>query len=145
MRPLTRFLLILLLAVTAFAAWSWFRPYEWSPDPAARFEIRQVQLVPDHGYCWLDVFLDRTGATDHDISKEIFLASSKGWRKTAVDFSMAGNESKGTDELWFRFWLDAGDLDGTLKLYLNDGALTVKAGADAPVLDGPRLFLSSHW
>jgi hypothetical protein len=144
-RPLTRILLIALLAVAAFAAWVWFRPYEWRPDPAARYEIRQVQLTPDHGSCWLDVILERTGDADHDFKQAVFLSSSRGWRKTNGDFTMGGKQGEGAAELSLRFWLDPGDLDGTLKLHLNGGELVVKANPEAPDLSGHKVFLSSRW
>ena len=47
-RPLTRILTVALALVSAFAAWSWLRPYEWKADPVARFQIRQARVTRDH-------------------------------------------------------------------------------------------------
>jgi hypothetical protein len=56
-RPLTRILTVALALVSAFAAWSWLRPYEWKSDPVARFQIRQARVTRDHSNYWVDVFL----------------------------------------------------------------------------------------
>lgn len=144
-RPLTRFLLLALLVSAAFAAWVWFRPYEWRPDPAARFKVQQVVFTPDHGYGWLDVFLTRNGNAGHDLEKPLFLESSAGWRKSSQDLTLGGKTGQEPTDLWLRFWLEPGELDGTLKLHLNDGVLTVKSTTGSPALSGPTVFPTARW
>jgi hypothetical protein len=144
-RPLTRFLLLALLVSVAFAAWVWFRPYDWRPDPAARFQIQQAVFTPDHGYGWLDLFLTRNGETGHDLEKPLFLESSAGWQKSSQDLTLGGKSGEEPTDLWLRFWLEPGDLDGTLKLHLNDGVLTVKSTTGSPAASGPTIFPTSRW
>lgn len=145
-RPLTRILSVALVASILFAAWSWFRPYEWRPDPGARFHIRQAKLTRDHSNHWLDVFLERAGDVDHDLEKPVFLETASGRRLDPADTTLSGEGAKGTTALYFRFWLEPGDLEGSLRLHLNDGTLSIRSGSGIPQTgDSGKFFLSNHW
>lgn len=143
-RPLTRLLTVALVLVSALAAWSWLRPYEWRPDPAARFEIHQTRVIRDHSNFWVDVFLKGSG---HDMSKRVSLETADGRFLDPADTTLSGDEGKGITDLWFRFWLDARDLSGPLKLHVNDGALMLRTASGIPALQSgeSKLFLSNSW
>lgn len=144
MRPLTRLLTLALLVVSAFAAWSWLRPYQWQPDPTARFEIHQARLIRDHSNFWVDVFLK---GADHDLSKRVSLETADGRTLDPADTTLSGDEGKGITDLWFRFWLDSKDFTGPLKLHLNDGTLLVRTSDGLPALESgaSKVFLSNSW
>lgn len=143
-RPLTRILTIALVLVSAFAAWSWFRPYEWKADPVARFQVRQVRVTRDHSNFWVDVFLK---GANHDLQKPVSLETASGKSLEPADTTLSGDEGKGITELWFRFWLDSADLAGPLKLHLNDGTLVLRSGSGTPALEsgGSKVHLSNSW
>lgn len=143
-RPLTLVLTLALVIVSAFAAWSLCRPYEWRADPGARFEIHQVRLIRDHSNYWVDVFLK---GANHDLQKPVYLETADGRNFEPADTTLSGDEGKGVTELWFRFWLDASDFKGPLKLRLNDGSLVVRSGSGSPVLESgeSRVVLTNSW
>lgn len=143
-RPLTRILTVALALVSAFAAWSWLRPYEWKADPVARFQIRQARVTRDHSNYWVDVFLK---GADHDLQKRVSLETSNGRALDPADTTLSGDEGKGITELWFRFWLDPADLAGPLKLHLNDGTLVVRSASGPPALESGenKVFLTNSW
>lgn len=144
MRPLTRFLTVALVLVSAFALWSWCRPYAWQPDPGARFKIQQARVICDHSNYWVDVFLKGSG---HDLEKRVSLETADGRSFDPADTTLSGDEGKGITDLWFRFWLDSRDLSGPLKLHLNDGTLVVRTAAGLPALQSgeSKTFLSNSW
>lgn len=143
-RPLTLVLTLALVIVSAFAAWSLCRPYEWKADSAARFEIHQVRMIRDHSNYWVDVFLK---GANHDLQKPVSLETANGRLFDPADTTLSGDEGKGITELWFRFWLDAGDFNGPLKLHLNDGTLVVRSGSGPPALESGenRTVLTNSW
>lgn len=143
-RPLTRILTVALVLVSAFAIWSWFRPYEWKSDPAARFKIQQVRVIRDHSNYWVDVSLK---GANHDLEKRVHLESADGRLLEPADTGLSGEDGKGITDLWFRFWLDARDFNGPLKLRLNDGSLTVRSGSGAPVMESgeSKVLNSNSW
>jgi hypothetical protein len=59
--------------------------------------------------------------------------------------TLGGKTGQAPTDLWVRFWLEPGELDGTLKLHLNDGVLTVKSTTGSPALSGPTAFSTSRW
>ncbi len=140
-------LLALLVGASAVAIWSWFRPYDWAPDPEARYGIRAAQLIRDQSYFWLNVQLDRTGNAEHDLLKPVRLETAAGRRIEPADTTFEGTPETGTTRIWFRFWLEKSDLEGPLKLHLNDGALDVKTTSGIPSLGatGERVFTSHRW
>ena len=73
-----KFLLLALGLSVIFAAWQWFRPYEWSPDPAARYKVTQCMVERDHGNLWLRVFLKPRDGQEMDYLKPIRLTTGAG-------------------------------------------------------------------
>lgn len=146
-RPLTRILLVLLILVSAFAGWTWFRPYEWRPDPAARFRILQSRVSRDHGYAWLDVYLQRTGEALHDPAQPILLKNPAGRTYAPADTTLSSQDGESTTDILVRFWLESGDLDTPLSLQINGGTLRVKSTAGAPKTgtDGKAVYISHSW
>jgi hypothetical protein len=142
-----KFLLLLLLASAAFAAFSWLRPYDWKPDPAARFKIVASQLKRDRSSYWLNIHLKKSGEQGHDLSKPVLLVTSDGREHEPADTSFAGEPGPGTTEIWLKFWLEESDLKGPLTLQLNDGSLKVKSIGGLPRLAdaGMRTFSNSRW
>jgi len=145
-RP-TRILLVLLLLASLFAGWAWLRPYAWNADPGARFKISQAQLKRDHSYYWLDLMLERTGDAVHDDTKPVTLRTASGRMVEPADTTLSGADGKTPSQLWLKFWLESGDLEGPLELKLNDGTLSVKATPGTPAVssDKPKLFLTNRW
>ncbi|MGC4015728.1 MAG: hypothetical protein QM755_14570 [Luteolibacter sp.] len=147
-RRITRILLVLLLLSSLFAAWAWMRPYAWNADPRARFKISQAQVKRDRSYYWLDLMLERSGDAPHDNTKPVTLRTAAGRVLEPADTTLQGEPGGPPDkQLWLKFWLEAGDLDGPLELKLNEGSLVVKATSGAPSIgsDEPKLFLTNHW
>ncbi|MBN8457828.1 MAG: hypothetical protein J0M04_08315 [Verrucomicrobia bacterium] len=143
----TKCLLLILLAAICFAGWSWWRPYEWKPDPGARFRITGTEVSLDHGYHWVTVRLKRSGKQPHDLTKQARLILADGRELEPADTRMTGDPDLGITGLEIRFWLEPGALTGPLKLRLNDGILTVKAGSAEPRLgiDGHDYYNSTRW
>lgn len=144
---LTKWLLVMLLTAVVFAIWTWWRPYEWNPDAKARFEIVGAEVTRDHEYHWLNVHLKRAGTAEHDLLKPVRLLTGDGGELEPADTRLKGGPEHGITDLWFKFWLEPGKLDGTLRLRINDGVLVVKANPDQPALglSGQKYFNSNHW
>jgi hypothetical protein len=144
---LTSWLLVGLLIAMIYAAWNWWRPYDWRPDAAARYRITGVTVTHDHGHHWVEVRLQRTGETSHDLTKPVRLILDSGREVEPADTRLGGGPEQGMTELAFKFWLDPGELAGPLRLRLNDGVLVVKATRGEPKLgtSGGRYFNSTHW
>jgi len=146
-RPhLTRILAALLLVSTAFAGWIWFRPFDFSPDPAARFRIDRAALRRDHAYFWLDLHLQRSGKIAHDLTKPIRLLTSSGRILEPADVTLVSSgEAKDCDEIGLKFWLRDSDLAGSLDLRINDGTLRVKSNPGIPnTPEGTTRALTTH-
>lgn len=147
MRQIVRVILILLLlGMAAFAGWTWFKPYDWKPDPAARCKIVETLVTRDSSYFWVHVHLKLEKGKKHDLEKPVRLETVKGMLEPADSTfgSISGNEPS---ELWFKFWLEPGDLGGDLTLHLNDGKLKVRSGSGAPDLKNMeyRNFTTTQW
>jgi len=144
---LTKWLAVVLVAAVVFATWSWLRPYEWRPDAGARFQIVGVEVTRDQSYHWVQVHLKRQGPLPHDLLKPVRLVLGSGRELEPADTRLLGTPEQGTTELWFKFWLEPGELAGPLRLRLNDGVLTVKKNTGEPALgiDGQQYFNSTHW
>jgi hypothetical protein len=140
-----KFLLILLLGSALFAGAVWFLPYEWRPDPGARFKIAAAQLKRDRSYYWLNIHLKKSGGEDHDLRKPVRMVLGDGRELEPADTTFAGEMGPGTTEIWFRFWLEEQDLKGPLTLRLNDGALKVKSSSEPPrIASGAMRTFSNH-
>lgn len=141
------FLLALLLGSSAFVVWSWFRPYDRSADPAARYRIHAAELTSDHSYFWLTLHLKRAGEADHDLTAPVRMETGGGRSLEPADITFAGSEDTGVGEMWFRFWLEKDDFGGPMRLQLNEGMLVVRTGDGVPALGGSgrRVFTTNHW
>ncbi len=127
----------------AFAVWSWFRPYEWNPDPSARCTVEGVQVTPDRGFFWVETHLKVVPRQNHDLQKPVFLEVAGGRKLEPADTTFVGSEGTGTTEIWLKFWLEKNDITGPLTLHLNDGKLSLKAGDGVPAKS--RYYVSNHW
>ena len=146
-RTLRRFLIVALLMATAFAAWSWCRPYAWNPDPAARCKVVGSQARKDREYFWVDLHLKVNPGQTHDLLKPVRLLTHAGKELEPADTTLGGGPDGGTTDLWLKFWLEPGDIDGPLTLRINDGKLLIKAGPGVPAT-GPsntKYFVTQHW
>lgn len=139
----------LLALAVLFAVWGWFRPYEWRPDPKARCEVRGVEVRRDHGYCWVNAHVVMRPGERHDLMKPVWLEISGGpeERHEPADTTLGGREGEGTTEIWFRFWIEEKELAHPLVLYVNDGALVLKANSGVPNLGtaGTKHFVTNRW
>lgn len=140
-------LLVCLLAASAFAAWSWFRPYEWHPDPTAHCAIEETLLTPDSSFFWVNVHVKLHPGASLDMTKPVLLHTASGKSHTPADITFAGPDGQAPTEIWFKFWLDSPDLTGPLTLRVNDGQLTVKSTSTIPDLgnDAYRNFTTDRW
>ena len=141
------FLMVLLGITSAFAAWSWLRPYAWQADPAARCKVAGAQVKKDQSFFWLDVHLKVLPAESHDLMKPVRLITAQGRELEPAEITMGGVAGKGTTELWFKFWLESADLAGPLKLRINDGSLVIRSGSGIPALgsSGSEYFPTHRW
>lgn len=141
---LTKWLIVVLLIATGYAAWNWWRPYDWQPDAAARYRIVSVVVTRDYGHHWVEVQLRRAGTAAHDLMQPVRLVLNGGRELVPADTRLEG---EGMTTLVFKFWLDPGDLTGPLWLRLNNGELRVKTSLGEPSLgiSGRRYFNSTHW
>jgi hypothetical protein len=151
-------LLLLALGVSVlFAAWQWFRPYEWSPDPVARYEVSQCLVERDHSNLWLRVFLKPREGQTMDYLKPIRLTTAAGKQHEPAQMDQAGgahgggsldlDQSGRVDQVVLSFWLEPADFSGPLKLELNGGSVSIRNGDALPkVADGAfRVFNSTRW
>jgi hypothetical protein len=147
-RPTLRaFLVVALLVSSAFAAWSWFRPYVWSVDPAAKCKVIGCQLKKDGSFFWVDAHLKVTPGQTHDLMKPVRLITAAGRELEPADTTLGGETGGGTTDLWFKFWLESADMSGPLKLRINDGTLVIRSGSGAPNLGKTNVdyFTTSRW
>lgn len=156
-----KFLLLALGLSVIFAAWQWFRPYEWSPDPAARYKVTQCLVERDHGNLWLRVFLKPRDGQEMDYLKPIRLTTGAGKQLEPAQMDQMGRDEPGSnaagepdpnkpgpvDLVVFSFWLETADFSGPFKLELNGGTLQIRSGDTLPrVADGAvRVFNSTNW
>ena len=140
-------LLVCLLVSAGFAAWSWFRPYAWHSDSAARCKVVETLVTRDRAFFWVDVHLKVNPGMTHDLQKPVRLATAAGAELEPADTTFGGNDEESTTDIWFKFWLDSADMAGPLELHLNDGKLLVKAVKGVPELGtaSSRNFTSNHW
>jgi len=140
-------LVVTLLVSSAFAVWSWFRPYAWNVDPAAACKVVGCQVKKDQAYFWVDVHLKVTEGRTHDLLKPVRLLAGADREIEPADTTMAGDDGTGTTDLWFKFWLETADLQQPLILRVNDGSLMIKADPGIPQLGRADLkyFTTQHW
>jgi len=139
-------LILLLLASAGFAAWSWFRPYDWKPDPGARCKIQETLVMRDVSNFWIHVHLKLEPGMAHDLQKPVWLETVGGKHEPA-DSTFGSISGREPSDLWFKFWLEPADLGGDLVLHMNDGKLVVRSGSGAPDIRNTeyRNFTTTHW
>jgi hypothetical protein len=139
--------MVCLLASAAFAGWSWFRPYSWSSDPAARCKVVETLVTRDQSFFWVNVRLKVNPGAVHELLKPVRLETASGVKLEPADTTFAGNDDQPVTDLWFKFWLEEADLNGPLTLFLNDGKLSVKSGTNPPELGNStyRNFTTDRW
>jgi hypothetical protein len=140
-------ILACLLVASAFAGWTWFRPYDWKPDPGARCKVVATLVTPDVSFYWVEVHLEITPGLAHDLQKPVFLQTASGTKLQPADTTLAGTDGKTTSEIWFKFWLDSTQIQGPLDLHLNDGKLSIKRSNLPPKLGNSefRNFTTNQW
>jgi hypothetical protein len=140
-------LLVGLLGAVGFACWTWFRPYDWSPDPGARCKVIATLVTPDVSFYWVEVHLKINPGMSHDLQKPVYLQTATGTKLQPADTTLAGEDGKTTTEIWFKFWLDSSQIEGPLNLHLNDGQLSIKRTSRAPELGTSdfRNFTTNQW
>jgi len=162
----TKLLLLALGVSVVFAAWQWFRPYAWSPDPAARFTVSQCMVERDHADLWLRVFLKPRKGQVMDFSQPIHLLTSSGKRHEPAQMEQVGSAPgdgdapapvrgasgapempSNVEQVVFSFWLSEADFAGPMKLEINGSSLEIRSDNTLPrVADGGfRVYNSSGW
>jgi hypothetical protein len=146
-KTLRGFLIAALLLSAGFAAWGWFRPYAWNPDSNARCEVVGCQVRQDLDYFWVDAHLKVLPGQTHDLMKPVRLITAAGRELEPADTTLVGTEGEGTSEIWFKFWLEPGDMDGPLTLRINEGTLEIRRNSGKPSLGASNLeyFTTNHW
>ena len=140
-------LLALMLISAAFAAWSWMRPYEWSPDPKAQVRIVGCFVDRDHSNYWVNLEIKVPSGAEYDLEKQVSLVNSAGDRIEPADTTLEGDNAQAIRQIWLKFWLDKEQLKGPLDLEINEGRLKVRSGSGLPKLrsDGNRYFVTHAW
>ena len=146
-RNLRGVLVVALLACVVFATWSWFRPYAWNEDPAARCKVVGVRVKRDESYFWVDIHLKMNAGEKHDLMKPVRLSTSSGSALEPAETTLGGHKDEGTTDMWFKFWLEKPEMDGPLQLRINDGELAIRKGAGMPALgiSDSEYFATQRW
>ena len=147
-RKTFRIILVALLVITgAIAAWSWLRPYEWSPDKTAGSEIIGCEVKQDHSNYWVNLHLRVDEDAKHDLRTPIRLVTAAGKSIEPADTTLVGDKEKAIRQIWLKFWIEKKDLDGALKLRINDAELSVRQKSGVPKLrsSGSRYFVTDNW
>lgn len=141
------FLIVALLVSTVAAAWSWLRPYAWNADSEARCEVVGCQVRRDQSYFWVDAHLKVISGQTHDLMKPVRLLTAAGRHLEPADTTLGGGSDGGTREIWLKFWLESGDMNGPLHLRINDGLLVLKSNSGMPSLgaSNAEYFVTNHW
>ncbi len=143
-----RILLVALLLISGgIAAWSWSRPYDWGADAKAGCRIAGCQVVRDHANYWVNLKLKVNEDWEHDLEIPVKLLTAAGRELDAADTTLVGDETKDVREIWLKFWSEKEDLNGPLRLKINQGELSVRKGSGIPKLgaDGSRYFVTHNW
>lgn len=146
MNSLTRKLLLILLAACCFAAWSWFRPYQWNSPAAARFRIHEAAVTQDHQFYWLKLHLTHLDNTpEHDWQQPITLEFPDEKTKTPDKLERSLTPDGKTNSLELAFWLEPAQLQQALQLQINGTKLTVKTSNQLPSGNGTIIHHSCNW
>lgn len=146
-RILRGFLIVALVFSAGFAAWGWFRPYAWNQDSAARSKVVGCQVRQDRDHFWVDMHLKVLSGQTHDLMKPVRLVTASGREIEPADTTLGGMDGGGTSEIWLKFWLEPGEINGPLTLRINDGSLVIRANSGAPSLGVSKIeyFTTNHW
>ena len=139
---LRKFLWLALALSAGFAAWTWFRPYAWNPDPAARCKVVGVQVTQDQSYFWVEAHLKVNPGMTHNLEKPVSLAAI-GHIVEPADTTFGSTNGQDTTDIWLKFWLNHEEIAGPLTLQLNDGTLSIKANEGVP--SHSKYYISNHW
>ena len=142
-----RILLVVLVVISGgMAAWSWLRPYEWGADSKAGCHIVGCQVVRDHSNYWVNLKLKMNRGAEHDDKIPIKLVTSSD-REIDADVTLVSDGDKVVREIWLKFWSEKEDLEGPLRLKINEGELSVRKGSGIPKsgADGSRYFVTHNW
>ena len=143
-----RWILVGLLVISGgFAAWSRMRPYEWWADAKAACVISGCQVKQDHSNYWVHLKLKVNGNMEHDLEIPVRLMTAAGREISPADTTLEGDKAMSIRSIWLKFWLENDDLDGPLKLSINEGVLIVRSGTGIPMLrsDGSRYYVTHKW
>lgn len=143
-----RIFLFVLLGISAlFAGASFILPYDWKPDPAARFKVAAVLVKRDRTDYWVTIHLKKNGEMVHDLTKPVRLITSQGQELELADTTLSGEDLTGIVEIWFKFWVNEAEMSGPLELKMNDGVLKIKSTDGVPpIVNGMmRTFKSPRW
>ena len=101
----------------------------------------------DQSFFWLDIRLSVLPGQNHDMMKPVRLRTSTGRELEPADTTLGGDKDHGNTDLWYKFWLEAADIQQVLTLQINDGTLVIKANPGMPKLNaaGSAYFLTSNW
>ncbi len=109
--------------------------------------VQGAQVRKDASFYWLDVHLKVTPGQAHDLMKPVRLVTSAGRELQPAETTFGSKTGAETTDLWFKFWLEPADLDGPLKLQINDGSLVIRSGSLIPRLGNSNLeyFTTHRW
>ncbi len=147
-RKTFRILLVAAMLVSAgFASWAWIRPYEWGASDEARSQIEGCLVKQDRSNYWINLHLKMHPGKEHDLRLPVRLITGDGRKLEPASTEMSGTDEEGTTDLWFKFWLEQADLDGPLKLKINEGVLSVREGSGVPDMDQSKekYFVTNQW
>lgn len=136
-----------LVLAAVFAAWSWFRPYEWRADPVAKCKVVETMVSRDLTYYWVDVHVKMNPGSHHDMQKLVTLETSNQVKHKPADTTFGSSTGGVPDEIWFKFWLESAELSHPLVLHINGGTMKIKSTNSLPNLadGGYRNFTFHRW
>ena len=139
--------MVALVISALFAAWSWMRPYDWRPDPAARCKVVGSDVKRDRSNFWVHTHLKVLPGQSHDLLRPVRLVTTSGREIEPADTTFGGDRESGFTDLWFKFWLETADMEQTLSLRINDGALSIKKTRGIPSLGASNreYFPTCNW
>jgi len=143
-----RIILLATFVVTAgFAAWAWFRPYQWKSPDEARCRVLGCQVKQDRSNYWVTIHLKLHKGQEHDLMQAVRLITADDRRIEPADTTLGGTDEEGTTDLWFKFWLEKEDMNGALNLEINEGVLSIRVDSGLPDLDssGSEYFVTNQW
>lgn len=104
-------------------------------------------MTRDQSFYWLNLHLKVNPGMNQDLKKPVRLEVSPGVYLEPADTTLVGEDGQAIREIWFKFWLESGQLQNPLTLHLNDGKLSIKSSSGTPDLgsSGYRNFVTNQW